>query len=172
MPELKELEELVGNFIEYWGFKKIHGRIWAHLYTSDTPLDSQALMSRLKVSKGLMSLAVRDLLEYEVIEAVSVGKHGVTYYQANADLVAVITNVLVKREAVMMSEISSCLSRITSKSKKELKSANLDLRKLEKAKSMTESAQGLLNLFIMQACTKSNAENINIFSEFKLESNL
>ena len=98
MPELKELESLVGEFIQYWGFKKIHGRIWAHLYTSTTPLDSQTLISRLKVSKGLMSLAMRDLLEYDVIQPVRTGKHGVTFYQANPDLMFVITNVLRKRD--------------------------------------------------------------------------
>ena len=168
MPELEEFEQLVGNFIQYWGFKKIHGRIWAHLYTSDTPLDSQALMSRLKVSKGLMSLAVRDLLDYEVIEAVHVGKHGVTYYQANPDIMAVITNVLRKREAVMMSAVSSCLKRMNSKGKQQLQLAGLSLAKLEDVLKMTDSAQGLLNLFILQGSASNNAENLNIFSEFKL----
>ncbi|MEQ1724250.1 MAG: hypothetical protein ABL930_13850 [Pseudobdellovibrio sp.] len=155
MPELKELEELVGNFIQYWGFKKIHGRIWAHLYTSQSPLDSQNLISRLKVSKALMSLAIRDLIEYEVIEAVSIGKHGVTFYQANPDIMVVITNVLRKREAVMISAVSSCLDRMSSKNTKELEQAKLDSEKVENVKKMTESAQNLLNLFIIQASSGS-----------------
>jgi DNA-binding transcriptional regulator GbsR (MarR family) len=57
-PELKQLELSVAQFMQYWGFKKIHGRIWTHLFTSQKPLDSITLMSRLKVSKGLMSLAI------------------------------------------------------------------------------------------------------------------
>ncbi len=168
MPELEEFEQLVGKFIQYWGFKKIHGRIWAHLYTSDIPLDSQTLIARLKVSKGLMSLAIRDLIEYAVIEAVSVGKHGVTYYHASPDIVAVITNVLRKREAVMMSAVSSCLKRMNSKGKQQLQLAGLSLNKLEDVLKMTDSAQGLLNLFILQGSASNNAENIKIFSEFKI----
>lgn len=172
MPELKELETLVGEFIQYWGFKKIHGRIWAHLYTSTTPLDSQTLISRLKVSKGLISLAMRDLIEYEVIQPVSTGKHGVTYYEANPDLMFVITNVLRKREAVMISAVSSCVERLTSKNEKELSHSQIDLTKLENIKKLTASAQGLLQLFILQAPEQNLETNINIFSELKLESNL
>lgn len=172
LPELNELEVLVGDFIQYWGFKRIHGRIWAHLYTSDISLDSQTLMSRLKVSKGLMSLAIRDLLEYEVILAASTGKHGVTFYQANPDLMSVITNVLRKREAVMMSSVGSCLERIATRDKKELQQANLDLQKVENLKKMTTSAQSLLNLVILQSCASANADNLNIFSELKFEQNL
>lgn len=171
IPELKELEELVGTFMQYWGFKKIHGRIWTHLYTSSEPLDSQTLITRLKVSKGLMSLAVRDLLEYEVIVPVSTGKHGVTFYQANPDVMSVITNVLRKREAVMLSSVSSCIERISSNSKTELTNAQLDLNKIENIKKMTESAQGLLNMFIMHSCQNTGPENIGIFSELKFESN-
>ena len=171
-PELKELENLVGEFIQYWGFKKIHGRIWAHIYTSATPLDSQTLITRLKVSKGLMSLAMRDLLEYEVIQPVSTGKHGVTFYEANPDLMFVITNVLRKREAVMISAVSSCVERLTSKNEKELANSRIDLTKLDNIKKMTDSAQGLLELFILQSTQQTHSANINIFSELKFESNI
>lgn len=171
MPELKELENLVGEFIQYWGFKKIHGRIWAHLYTSTEPLDSQMLMDRLKVSKGLMSLAVRDLIDYDVIQPVSTGKHGVTFYRANPDLMYVITNVLRKREAVMMSAVHSCVDRLISKNLKELDQSKIDLTNLENIKKMTTSAQGLLELFILQASQQNQIANINIFSELKLEPN-
>lgn len=170
LPELQELEQLVGTFMQYWGFKKIHGRIWVHLYTSSVPLDSQSLMDRLKVSKGLMSLTIRDLLKFKVIEAVSTGKHGVTFFQASADIMAVIATVLKKRESVMMSSVAACLQRLTSKNKLDLEKAKLDLQKIQNVKEMTKSAQGLLNLFVMQACPPSNADNINIFSEFKFSS--
>ncbi len=171
LPEIKELELLLGNFIQYWGFKKIHGRIWTHLYTSKTPLDSQTLILRLKVSKALMSLAIRDLTEYEVISPVSIGKHGVTFYQANPDLMHVVTNVLRKREAVMMSSISSCLARITSCDSHEVTLAGLDIDKCENLKNMTNSAIELLNIFIMQDYANDHVGNLNIFSKLNLEHN-
>ena len=46
-PELDELAEFVGEFIQYWGFKRIHGKIWAHLFLSEVPLDATTLVSSL-----------------------------------------------------------------------------------------------------------------------------
>lgn len=172
MADLKELEKLIGSFMQYWGFKKIHGRIWTHLYTSIEPLDSQTLISRLKVSKGLMSLAVRDLLTYEVILPVSTGKHGVTFYKANPDVMNVITNVLKKREATMLSSVNSCVERLAAYNKTELSNAKLDFKNLENIKVMTQSAQGLLNLFILQSTQNSGADNIGLFSELNFQPNL
>ncbi len=172
LPELKELENLVGDFIQYWGFKKIHGRIWVHLYTSSEPLDSQTLMSRLKVSKGLISLAIRDLLKYEVIEVVSTGKHGVTFFKANPDLMAVITRVLTQREVIMISSAGSCLERITLKSKTDIENAKIDFEKVQNIKKMTESAHGLLSLFIIQAGISTDSENLNAFSSLTTQPNL
>lgn len=55
-PELEDLANEVGDFICYWGFKKIHGRLWTHIYLARVPLDAGQLMQRLKVSKALISL--------------------------------------------------------------------------------------------------------------------
>src|SRR5258708_3849854 len=65
--EIESLSNEIGKFIHHWGFKKIHGKIWTHLYLSETPLDAGTLMKRLDVSKALMSLSLRDLLKYKVI---------------------------------------------------------------------------------------------------------
>lgn len=172
LPELKELEELVGNFIQYWGFKKIHGRIWAHLYTSAVPLDTQSIMARIKVSKGLMSIALRDLLEYEVVVPASTGKYGVTYYKANDDLMFVITNVLRAREAIMLSAVGSCVDRLANKSEDELTGSQLDFAKIQSIKAMTESAQSLLTMFVLHSCQQASAENLKIFSDFKINPEL
>jgi DNA-binding transcriptional regulator GbsR (MarR family) len=158
--ELKKLEELVGHFIQYWGFKKIHGRIWTHLYLSKEPLDSITLIKKLIVSKALMSLAIRDLLDYQVIEPVSVGKHGSTFYRANPDLMKVITQVFQQRELQMLSEVSECLDRLLSSENK-----NLEKIKIKNLKQLTESAQGLLSLFILQSSQQTPSDNLNIFSE-------
>ena len=47
--EIYKLEEAVGNFMQYWGFKKIRGRMWVHLFAANQPLDSEELMKRLHI---------------------------------------------------------------------------------------------------------------------------
>ncbi len=149
-PELIRLEKTVGGFMEYWGFKRIHGRIWTHLFTSSVPLDSIALMERLKVSKGLMSLAIRDLLEYQVIQPAHVGKHGTTFYVANPDLVSVITNVLKTRETKMLQEARQAGDAIKKLGVEKLKSHSLDPARVQNVIDLTSSAQLILSTFLEQ----------------------
>lgn len=159
-PELRQLEEIVGQFIEYWGFKRIHGRIWAHLYTSDQPLDSQELMGRLKVSKGLMSIAIRDLIEFQVIEEAYVGKHGTVFYKANQDLMGVISNVLRTREVPMLGTTQITVESLLNLNPVELKEAGISAEKLNNVLNLTRSAQALLAAFL----NKGGSEQGSLFA--------
>src|SRR6185312_12078365 len=103
-PELEELANEVGDFICYWGFKRIHGRLWTHIYLAKTPLDAGRLMQRLKVSKALISLSLNDLLKYEVIHEAEKSPRGTQTYVANPDVLDVILNVLRRRERKMLAK--------------------------------------------------------------------
>ncbi len=161
LPELKKLENSIGEFMQYWGFKKVHGRIWAHLYTSKGPLDSEALMKRLGLSKGMMSIAIRDLLKHQVILADHVGKHGVTFYKANPDIMGVISRVLRTREMEMLGQtehICECLLKI---SEEEIEEAQMDRSKCEDILKVTVSAKRLLELFVYQV----QAQDMGLFDQ-------
>ena len=66
-PELDQVCLMIGRFIEYWGFKDIEGRIWAHILLSNRPLCAKDLIDRLDISKGLVSMSLSRLMEYEVV---------------------------------------------------------------------------------------------------------
>ena len=160
-PQLQELEKIVGQFMEYWGFKNIHGRIWTHLYTSKSPLDSTELMDRLGVSKGLMSIAIRDLLEYDVIKTDHVGRHGTVFFVANTDLLGVITNVLKVRESKMLSLAQKSCEALKKLKAQELEGAGIDADKIQSVLELTESAQLLLQTFLFQDNDPSGAGIFN-----------
>lgn len=160
-PELKRLEEAAGGFMQYWGFKKIHGRIWAHLFTADQPLDSQELIQRLKVSKGLMSLAVRDLLRHEVILESHTGKHGTVYYDANPDLMSVITKVLRARETAMLRAAGSAVDGMIKMSSADLEKNALSQEKIHIVSNLISSAQGLLRVFLTSVSEEEHFNAIN-----------
>lgn len=104
-PEMDELANEIGEFICYWGFKKVHGRIWTHLYLSKQALDAGELIQRLKVSKALISLSVNDLLRHDVILESEKSPRGTQTYIANPNILTVITNVLKKRESKLLSTV-------------------------------------------------------------------
>ncbi len=114
-PALNRLADQIGLFIEYWGFKKIHGMIWTHLYLSDDPLTAKDLIRRLKVSKALVSLSIKDLLDYElVLISQTPGNKKNKYYSANPDVFRVIHRVLQTREMNMLNRIQSELQAVQS----------------------------------------------------------
>tara|TARA_B100001248_G_scaffold259792_1_gene246536 strand:- start:146 stop:640 length:495 start_codon:yes stop_codon:yes gene_type:complete len=96
--ELVHLCDLVGDFIRYWGFKKVDGTIWAHIYLSEQPLSAKDLMERMGISKAQVSLSIKTLMQYGVIEEAKKGDYGTTFYASKKDLGEVIKNVLQQRE--------------------------------------------------------------------------
>jgi DNA-binding transcriptional regulator GbsR (MarR family) len=93
--------------MEYWGFKKIHGRIWTHIFLADSPLDAGTLLRRLDVSKALMSMSLAELLDHDVIQVAGKSESGTTTYKANPDITHTILTILRKRERRMLSRASS-----------------------------------------------------------------
>jgi DNA-binding transcriptional regulator GbsR (MarR family) len=107
-PELDDVVSQIGDFIEYWGFKNVHGRIWAHLFLAGSPLDAADLCERLKISKALASISINDLLEYEVIlTAPRKTDRGTLAYEVNPRISEVISNVVRKRERRMLARLSA-----------------------------------------------------------------
>jgi hypothetical protein len=111
-PELLELADLVGEFIQYWGFKKVQGRIWACLFLMDRPLNTRQLTQLLKISNSLVSISMTELLKYDVILEAGSGRNGVLLYRANPDAGAVIAGVLRQRERELLNRIHSSAARL------------------------------------------------------------
>jgi len=92
--------EAVGAFIAYWGFKAIHGRIWALLALRAGPMSQIEISQTLGVSRSLISGSITELTGYGLVRAIGDGR--------NARLVAVldvwspISEVLRNREWMLV----------------------------------------------------------------------
>ena len=142
----KRLADSVGDFIRYWGFKEVHGRIWVHIYLSENPITAKELTKKLGVTKGLVSTALAELIAYQVVEKVNVGDARSPGYQSNTDLVQVINNILRNRELKLTTKIREDSEALA----KEMVDADPQmLDKINKLQDMTQfavdSLQKLLN---------------------------
>ena len=147
-PELEELACEVGDFICYWGFKRIHGRLWTHLYTSSVPLDAAQLMSRIQVSKALISLSLNVLLKYEVIIENGKSARGTQTYVANPDVLDVILNVLRRRERKMLAKTETSYKMLLSLNKDRRERAGLASDRVENLGRMSSEAQNTLSCLL------------------------
>ena len=62
--------EAVGQVIEFWGFKRNQGRVWALLYLRGESFSAAEVESILRLSKGGVSMLLRDLERWKVISRV------------------------------------------------------------------------------------------------------
>lgn len=147
-PELIDLSDQIGSFIEYWGFKKIHGQIWTHIFLAQEPIDSTTLVKRLNVSKALVSLAIKDLLTYDVIQVVGKGTRRKILFQSNTDLTKVIIQVLRMRERKMLSQIMSSYKNLKKMKHDEKGAVEISMDKATELGHMIETAEHSLDALI------------------------
>jgi DNA-binding transcriptional regulator GbsR (MarR family) len=145
-PELDSLASLVGDFIRYWGFKKVHGQIWLHIFLSSEPLDAAALIDRLGISKALVSMSVNDLLQYKVIFSAGKSERSTQLYRANPDLMEAILEVLRTRERKMLSQIEFAFRQV--KKSSEAKKQSLDGAAINQLGEFIGAAQDSLDAFL------------------------
>ncbi len=147
-PELSELVNQVGNFIEYWGFKNVQGRLWAHLWLSSEPLDAGDLMKRLGISKALVSISMKEMLEYEVVQEVGKSERGTILYRANPDKEMVILNVLRRRERMMMSRIASAFQLLEKMNPIDKKFYRISEAQMDGMGEMIKNVEMLLDILL------------------------
>ena len=160
--ELDEVADQVGEFIQYWGFKRVHGKIWAHLFLSAVPLDATTLVKRLGVSKALVSFSIHDLLEYKVIRQVARGRGRTVLFEANSDVTSVILSVLKLRERKLMAEVMNSVEKLSLSTPAALQEMKVSPDKLKEMREMIDSAQVVLD-FILTA----GPENRDMFNMVK-----
>ncbi len=108
--KLRKLSLSVGGFIRYWGFRRIHGAIWTQMYLSNKPLSCTDLTRRLGLSKALISPALEELCEYQLIKESPGPNEKTKNYLAAENLNDVIRHVLKMREEKMLKQITSDFS--------------------------------------------------------------
>lgn len=141
--DLCELSDQVGEFIRYWGFKKIHGKIWCLLFLSREPLDATQLIERTGVSKALMSQSLHELIDFKVIEVIDENKKKKRYV-TNQKILSVITSVLRQREQVLLGDIMSYFRRVDHFSNEQLDLLGVDRGNLARLGKMINFAEKFL----------------------------
>lgn len=144
--ELLRLSEEIGRFIHYWGFKQVHGRIWTQLYLSEEALDAAELMSRLGISKALVSMSLAELVEHDVVVESSKGPRGTLLYKANPDVVDVILKVVRRREKEMLAHAREAIDSVDALPAETRERWKLSSERLGSLSEFVQSAQEVLGL--------------------------
>ncbi|WP_338866200.1 GbsR/MarR family transcriptional regulator [Myxococcus stipitatus] len=140
--------DAVGNVIEFWGFKRNQGRVWALLYLRGEPLTAGEIERELDLSKGGVSMLLRDLERWGVIQRVRLPQDTVWRYGAETDLVRMVRHVIEEREAGFVARIRADLAEARRLAEAAGGVPLERLERLEKMATLAEHVERALRLFI------------------------
>ncbi|GAC1344580.1 MAG: hypothetical protein NVSMB23_19660 [Myxococcales bacterium] len=95
---LHEVADAVGALMEFWGFKRVMGRVWATLYLGDDPLPAAELCERLDISTGAASMTLTELEHWGVVRRSRKPGDRREYFEAETDIWKMVSRVLRERE--------------------------------------------------------------------------
>ena len=141
--------DAVGDFIAYWGFKAIHGRVWTFLALHRAPVTQAAVARGLGVSRSLVSGTMADLQAWGLVRPVDDDRH--TPYVAVVDVWPTISDVLRSREWMLIESTRLALEaalEAIDRAEREGECVPYDASRIRQLLSMTEVAQTFLRLLM------------------------
>jgi DNA-binding transcriptional regulator GbsR (MarR family) len=146
--KIRQACDAVGEFIEYWGFKSILGRVWTLMALSNEPMSQIEVAEFLGVSRSLVSGAMHELSEHGLVRPLR--EHRNTPYEAVVDVWPSISDVLRDREWMLIETarlaIESAVEELELAPETERRVWNLS--RMRSLLSMTELAQSFLRLLM------------------------
>jgi HTH-type transcriptional regulator, glycine betaine synthesis regulator len=143
--------EAVGHVIEFWGFKHNQGRVWALLYLRATAMSATQLEEELGLSKGGVSMLVRDLERWGVVHRVREPGAGAWHYRSETDLVRMVSRVIEERELAFLSRIRAELAAARRVAAAAPGVGRDRLLRLERMNSLAQAAERALKVFLRTA---------------------
>lgn len=141
--------DAVGAYIEAWGFRSIHGRVWALLAMRTTPLPQAEIAEVLGVSRSLVSLAVAELATFGLVRPTS--EHRAAPIEACLDVWPTITDVIRGREWMLIERARLALEAAADEvefRKSEGKATPYDVQRIRLLLTMAEFAQTTLRVVL------------------------
>ena len=99
---LHEIADAVGSLMEFWGFKRVMGRVWALLYLRGDPLSMAELCEQLEISSGAASMTLTELEHWAVVKRSRKPGDRREYFEAETEIWKMISRVLRERELIQI----------------------------------------------------------------------
>jgi len=101
---LLDVADTIGELMGFWNFKPSLGRVWTVLYLSPRPLSADEIVERAGLSAGGVSMSLHELLEWGVVRKADPAGARKRHYEAETDILAMVTKVFRERELRLIDE--------------------------------------------------------------------
>lgn len=105
---------LWGEMASAWGINRTMAQIHALLYAESEPLDTDAIMEILDISRGNANMNLRNLLQWELVHKVHYKGSRKDYFRAEKDVLSIIATIARERQqrevAPIRKNLEECLA--------------------------------------------------------------
>ena len=155
----RRVTEVIGQLMEFWGFKAVMGRLWTVLYLSPEPLSAAELGERLAVSTGAVSMALTDLQKWGVVRKAWRPGERRDYYEPETSIWKMVSRVFRERELVFVREASAAFEAALKQIAQSKKGAGTDEKKrlrfiegrLKSLLALARLGEGLIGMLVSGA---------------------
>ncbi|WP_372366459.1 GbsR/MarR family transcriptional regulator [Candidatus Uabimicrobium sp. HlEnr_7] len=144
----KTATDAIGGAIEFWGFKRNHGRVWCLLYIKNRPFSAIEIQEHLRLSKGAVSMIVRELETWKVVHRLRIDDNTAWHFVAETNLLQMITHVVNQRETGVISHICEQLENANAEAKSTVDFSENSLQRLEHLCRLSFLFREMLNMFL------------------------
>lgn len=95
---LEEFILLWGEMASAWGINKTMAQIHALLYAEAEPLDTDAIMKQLNISRGNANMNLRSLSQWQLIHKVHFKGERKDFYTADKDVWSIVSTIARERQ--------------------------------------------------------------------------
>jgi DNA-binding transcriptional regulator GbsR (MarR family) len=147
-----EVADAIGQLLEFWGFKRPMGRIWALLYLSPGPLTAGAIGGRLRMSAGSVSMTLAELAKWGAIRKTWRPGERPDYYEPETSVWTLVTRVLRQRELGLARQVIESLETAahalprSAKSKRRRDALDFKRKRIETLQRWMEVGERLLHV--------------------------
>lgn len=95
---LLKVADAIGALMEFWGFRRNMGRLWALLYLSPEPLSAADISDKLSLSAGAVSMTLGELQGWGAVKKSWVPGERRDYYEPETSIWKMVSRVFRERE--------------------------------------------------------------------------
>ncbi len=148
--------DALGRLMEFWGFRRHMGRIWAVLYLSPRPLTTGELSSALQLSASAVSLSLAELSRWGAVRKRWQPGDRKDFYEAESSVWKLLRRVFERRELTWVHEASEAFAQAersleaarADATDAELKRLDYMKRRVSRLRTLTKVGERLLRTLV------------------------
>lgn len=135
---LEQFILLWGEMASAWGINRTMAQIHALLYAESDPLDTDAIMKRLDISRGNANMNLRNLVNWQLVHKVHFKGKRKDFYTAEKEVWTIVATIVRERQQREITPIRENLEECLALFKEESRQTPKELEFRERIENFTE----------------------------------